>query len=38
MSIRSAASCAHPLQESSVPWGARTGRGPAFEAMLVMDR
>ena len=28
MSIRRAASCCHPLQESSVPRGARTVRGP----------
>ena len=38
MSIRSAASCCQPLQESSVPRGARTVRGPLLGATLVMDR
>ena len=38
MSIRSAASCCQPLQEISVPRGARTVRGPDFGAVAVTLR
>ena len=38
MSIRSAASCCQPLQEISVPLGARTVRGPDLGAVAVTLR
>src|SRR4029077_18933466 len=38
ISIRGAASCGQPRQDSSVPRGARTVRGPAVASVLVIDR
>ena len=35
MSIRSAASCSQPRQDSSAPRGARTGRGPDMALSLL---
>ena len=36
MSIRRAASCSQPRQDSSLPRGARTGRAPGIEVAPVL--